>query len=350
MKLLVRAFTIAVLVSLNAQVHAITYTNFVTQADLAAALSNNATIGFTYAGNKFVGSVYFGTNNNQLYSTNLTGGSVAPFGAPIPGYSGEIYVNSSLGIGGFGDRDIFAGSEASNTIYRVSNDGTTQGPFVTSGITGGVRSIGFDPYGLYGYQMVLATNAGNVYTVDSSGTPTLLVNTGEDTEGIGFAPQQFGPYPKGTLFTASENSGSIRAIAPNGAVSLVTSISGAEMLAFVPLNLGASGDPVEGFYAAAYPVNIAKADASEFVAYKGDLVVTDEYGHGVYHVHWNGASFDKTLLGSFPAQPEDGVFVSLDIIIPEPPTYLLFALAIGMVFGWRSLSNQKAKWASDFEL
>ena len=201
---------------------AITYTDFVTSADLSSVLSNNATIGFTYAGNKFVGSVYFGTNNNQLYSTNLSGGGVAPFGAPIPGFTGEIYVNSSLGIGGFGPRDIFAGSEASNTIYRISNDGTTQGTFVTSGITGGVRSIAFDPYGLYGNQMTVATNAGNVYTVDSSGTPTLLASVGEDTEGTGYAPQAFGPYPKGTLFVGSEGSGSIRAIAPNGTVSLVT--------------------------------------------------------------------------------------------------------------------------------
>ena len=62
-----------------APVYAITYTDFVTSADLSSVLSNNATIGFTYAGNKFVGSVYFGTNNNQLYSDRIwSGGGVAP--------------------------------------------------------------------------------------------------------------------------------------------------------------------------------------------------------------------------------------------------------------------------------
>ena len=55
------------------------------------------------------------------------------------------------------------------------------------------------------------------------------------------------PRPLGTLFTASEGSGSIRAITPTGGVSVVTTVSGgAEMLSFVPLNLGSSGNPVGG--------------------------------------------------------------------------------------------------------
>lgn len=328
MKLTSLAAAMAVVVALGGSAPAITFNPFVTQADLAAGLSNNSTIGFAYAGNKFVGSVYFGPNNNQLYSTNLNGGGLALFGGPIPGFSGEIYVSSSLGLGGFAGRDIFAGSESSNTIYRISNDGTTQGTFVGAGITGGVRSISFDPYGLYGNQMIVATNAGNVYTVDSSGMPTLLASIGEDTEGTGFAPQNFGPFAAGTLFVASEGSGSIRAIAPNGAITPVTNISGAEMLAFVPLNLGGSGNPVEGFYAASYPQNVIKADASEFIPYIGDIVVTDEYGHGVYDVHWNGANFVTTNLGQFPAQPEDGIFVSLDIILPEPSSCLLAVLGV----------------------
>jgi len=61
---------------------ALAFTPFVTSANINATLSNNQTIGFAYAGDKFVGSVYFGTNNNQLYQTNLSGGNVTKFGAP----------------------------------------------------------------------------------------------------------------------------------------------------------------------------------------------------------------------------------------------------------------------------
>lgn len=314
-----------------APAQAIVFNDFVTQGDLSTLLSNSSTIGFAYAGDKFVGSVYFGSNNNQLYLSDLTGGSLALFGAPIPSFSGEIYVTSSLGIGGYGPRDVFAGSEASNTVYRIANNGASQGPFVTSGIVGGVRSIAFDPYGLYGQQMVVATNAGNVYTVDNTGVATLLTNVGEDAEGLGFAPQTFGPYAAGTLFVASEGSGSIRAVSPAGATSVVTAISGAEMLSFVPLNLGASGNPVEGFYAAAYPIKVVKADASEFLSYLGDMIVTDENGHGVYNVHWDGSNFINTYLDTFPAQPEDGIFVTSDILVPEPSMLVLLAIGVGFV-------------------
>ncbi len=306
--------------------HAISFSTFVSGSDLSSTLGNTATIGFAYAGDKFVGSVYYGANNNQLYSTDLLGGGMQKFGTPMAGFSGEIYVSSSLGIGGYGPRDIYAGSEAGGTVMRISHDGSSQGVF-TSGLVGGVRSIAFDPYGLYGNQMIVATSAGRIYTVSNTGTATLLANVGEDAEGLSFAPQTFGTYAAGTLFVASEGSGVLRAITPGGGISTaVTGLAGAEMVSFVPLNLGTSGNPVEGFYAAAYPANIQKAAASEFVPYIGDAIVTGETTHLVSRVHWNGSAFEVSSLGTFPAQPEDGIFVTADIIrppVPEPGTWAL---------------------------
>jgi hypothetical protein len=112
----------------------------------------------------------------------------------------------------------------------------------------------------------------------------------------------------GTLFTASEGSGSIRAITPTGGVSVVTTVSGgAEMLSFVPLNLGSSGNPVEGFYASAFPSNVVTAGASQFAGLLGDLVVTSEFSHTVT---------TSPRLGFFPAQPEDGIIVTAALIRP----------------------------------
>jgi hypothetical protein len=315
---------------------AITFNTFVSSTDINTTLANNATIGFAYAGDKFVGSVYFGTNNNQLYSTDLSGGSVAKFGAPISGFSGEIYVGASLGTGGYGPRDIYAGSEAGGSIYRIAHDGSSQSVFAT-GLVGGVRSIAFDPYGLYGNQMVVATNAGRVYTVSNTGVASLLANVGEDAEGLSFAPQAFGSFAAGTLFVASEGSGTLRAITAGGAITnAVTGLPSAEMVSFVPLNLGSSGSSVEGFYAAAYPNNIQKADASQFTPYLGDAIVTGETGHQVWDIHYNSgtSTFDVTELGLFPAQPEDGIFVTADIIqapVPEPTTYALMFAGLGVV-------------------
>lgn len=326
-------------------VDAVSFTTFVSGSDINAVEGQNQTIGFAYAGDRFVGSVYGGINNNQLYQTDLTGGSVALFGAPLlsstnSAYGGEIYVTSSLGIGPFGSsRDIFAGSQNFGEVTRISHNGSTQGTFAT-GLVGGVRSIAFDPYGLYGFNMIVATSAGRIYEIDSSGVATLIGNVGEDAEGLSFAPQATGPIPSGGLVVASEGSGSLRYIpGGNAAPVLLTSVGAAEMVSFVPLNLGASGNPVEGFYAANFPVDIIKAPASDFSAFLGDIVVTGETTHQVSRVHWNGSSFDVTNIGSFPNQPEDGIFVTADIVnpcirnpqlcqVPEPSTLPLLWLAL----------------------
>jgi hypothetical protein len=326
--------SLAIVALLSLPAHAIGYSDFVTQSALSSALSNSSTIGFAYAGNKFVGSVYFGSNNNQLYSTDLSGGNVQKFGAPIAGFLGENYVTASLGVGAWGaQRDVYVGSEATNQVYRIRNDGSATGLFASLAGEGSIRSIAFDPYGLYGGDMVVATRSGHVYRVDSAGSSSLLASTGEDTEGIGFAPQQFGSFAKGTLFVASESSGSIRAVTPSGVLTTIAAVGGAEMLSFVPLNLGGSGDPVEGFYSASFPTKVVKAAASDFTAYKGDIVVTSETAGNVWQVHFDSGTggFVSTLIGGFPGQPEDGIFVSLDVIhppVPEPGVWALMAAGL----------------------
>lgn len=295
-------------------------------------------IGFAYAGNKFVGSNYF---NNQLYQTDLSGGSLQPFGAPLPissGSIGEIYVSSSLGLGGFGSsgaRDIFAGSEAAGNVYRFSNDGSTQSLFAT-GLSGDVRGIAFDPYGNYGFNMVVTTQTGNVYQVDSTGSATLLANVGADAEGLDFTPQAFGDIPAHTLVVVSEGTGRLTAISPDGTEKdLGLHFGTPEMLSFVPLNLGDSGNPLEGFYAANYPANVIKAGASEFSAYKGDAVITDETNHNMYHIFWDSAAgaFSTSVIGTFPSQPEDGIFLTSAILtpVPEPESYAMLLAGLGLL-------------------
>ena len=86
----------------------------------------------------------------------------------------------------------------------------------SQGLVGGVRSIGFDPYGVYGNDMIVATSVGRVYRVNSAGVATQIANLGVDTEGIDFAPQAFGPIAAGTLVVLSEGDGHVRAISPTG--------------------------------------------------------------------------------------------------------------------------------------
>lgn len=303
-------------------------------------------IGFSYAGNKFVGSNYF---NNQLYQTDLNGGNLQAFGAPIPFYAGtgEIYVSSSLGLGGFGSRDVFAGSQFEGNVYRFSNDGSTQSLFA-SGLVGGVRGIAFDPFGNYGNNMLVTTSIGNVYSVNSTGTATLLANVGGDAEGLDFAPQQFGNISAGTLVVVSEGTGRLNAITSGGAMTdLGLQFSTPEMLSFVPTNLGISGNPLEGFYAANYAVNVIKAGASQFSSFLGDAVITEEGSHQMYRISWDSTAgaFNKSWIGTFPSQPEDGIFVTAAILnpgctatntcnqsaVPEPETYVMLLAGLGLL-------------------
>jgi hypothetical protein len=157
---------------------------------------------------------------------------------------------------------------------------------------------------------------------------TLIASTGEDTEGLDIAVA--GP-DAGDLIVASEGSGNIRAISPTlGLLGVIANVPSAEELTFVPLNLN-TGDPVEGFYGANYPVDIQKADASQFTSELGDIIVTGETTHLVTDLHFNGTNYVPTTLGSFPDQPEDGIFVTAAIVnpgVPEPATLALFGSAL----------------------
>ena len=320
---------IATLIAVPAATGSVTFSTFVSSSSLSSLLGNTSTIGFTYAGNKFVGSVYFGSNNNQLYSTDLTGGSLALFGSPIPGFSGEIALGSSLGLGGFPSRDIYAGSEVGTSIYQFSNNGSTQGLFVT--LPGGnIRGITFDDVGTFGGNMLVSTSSGRIYSVASNGSFTQIANLAQDSEGLAIGTSKFGSFA-GYLLVGSEGSGQINAINPTThAVTLVTTVPSAEVLSSVPLNLG-SGGPLEGFYAANYPVDIINAGASQFAGLQGDLVVTGETTGLMTDIHWNGSTFVSTNIGAFPNQPEDGIFVTQAIIHPTPEPGTILMVGTGVV-------------------
>ena len=267
--------------ALASSAHAsVTFSTFVHGSDINSLLGQQNTIGFTYAGNKFVGSVYFGSNNFQLYSTDLTGGNVALFGSAMSGTPGETVLGASLGQSGFAAGDIYA-SPADGNIYHYVNSGGSPTLFSTMPDGSVVRQIFFDPGSTFGGNMLVSTSGGHIYSINSSGTVSLIATLGVDLEGLDIAATGFGPLG-GDLLVTSEQTNTLYAIdSSTFAVSTVLSgLSLAETVSVVPLNLGSSGNPLEGFYVANYPVDVQKASYLDFTSYLGDAIVTQKASSG----------------------------------------------------------------------
>jgi hypothetical protein len=283
------------------------------------------TIGFAFAGNKFVGSAQadgFGV----LYSTDLSGGNLQPFAAniAIPGgnYASEHAIAGSLGLGGFPSRDLYVA--AGNAVLHISNDGTRSDLLVT-GLSGAVDALIFDAVGTFGHDLLLSTTAGNIYRVDSSGRALLIASISAKIEGLDVAPlgAGFGRFD-GQLIIVGESDGLVRAVSLTGTVTVLnqaTPIPQPETITFVPLDLGASGSPVEGLYGAMYPNTIMKADISQFRLFKGDAIVrTESLDQRISRMHWNGQTFEITVIGFNPAEGEGALFVSPTMINPGVDT------------------------------
>ncbi|MBV8380792.1 MAG: hypothetical protein JO369_08550 [Paucibacter sp.] len=337
-----------------ARADSVTFQTFVSESQLDSALGQSNTIGITYAGDEFVGSVYFGQNNLQLYSTNLSGGNVQLFGSPLPDGGGETVLAASLGLGGFSPGNIFA-SGADSNIYMYGHSGGTPTLFATiPGQYGTTRQIFFDPGSSFGGQMLVTTTAGAILSFAPDGKMTVIALLGQDSEGMDIASSNYGQYA-GQLLISSEGSGEIHAVSSTGVVTLLMSSAGgainigeAETVSTVPLNLGQSGNPVEGFYVADYPYDIQHAGASDFSGMLGNTIVTDEYGSdsGVWELVYNGDAannFNVVQVGSLPYQSEDGIFVTAQRIsditgtsngntVPEPGTWGLAVAALAALW------------------
>ncbi|WP_292996568.1 FxDxF family PEP-CTERM protein [Nitrosomonas sp.] len=55
----------------------------------------------------------------------------------------------------------------------------------------------------------------------------------------------------------------------------------------------------------------------------------------MYHIFWDSSigAFSTSIIGTFPNQPEDGIFLTSAILtpVPEPETYAMLLAGLGLL-------------------
>jgi hypothetical protein len=328
----------------------------VASAGLAlAALPCSAQITLRQTGAPFnnpIGVAYNPTNTSLIVSSNYPTGNpftysrIDEFGnttqwSTASGQSDEVYLDiPRTAAGGFTVGEAFTGNGTPGQILKISADGSAVTNTWTTlpGESGLLRGqLKFDKTGIFGFNLLVTTTTGNVWSVASNGAATHLASLGAgDFEGITVVPNNPGRYGPmaGKIVVGDENSNNIWTIDTAGNVNVLQGISPTvEGLHIVPAN--------ERFVGVAYSDSrILYADSVDFLPYVGDLlVVSEQFGFGtsgLSRLLWNGSSFVSVPVplhpGSFlPSQWEGSTFAP--VAVPVPGAAAVFGL--GLLIGAR---------------
>lgn len=286
------AFATAVVATLAALVAA--------QAATASTITlTPVAIGF----NNPIGVDYYEPTNSVLLTTNYPSGFpfnfelVASDGtrtqySSVAGLTDEIYpatIRSSSCQGGFTVGDAFVGTGVPGAVAKISAGGAVvQNPWVTlPGETSLLRGGLFqDRYCAFGGDLIATTENGDVWRIDSAGTPTFVGRGGAFMEGPTTVPNdpRYGPWA-GTVVATDESSGRVWSVAPDGTATSWFFGEAPESIRVIPAN--------ENFYGVDFAgVTLWTAPPSEFTGMVGDILLANENGT-LDHVTWNGTSFVK---------------------------------------------------------
>jgi uncharacterized repeat protein (TIGR01451 family) len=243
---------------------------------------------------KLILSVNFPTG--QPYNFELVGpdGGHAPFSG-ISGLTEEVKiaaVREGPCQGGFTAGEVFTGTGVPGVIARIApNGGSVINPWVTlPGETGLLRGSLFqDRYCAFGGDLLVVTTAGNAWRVTSAGVATQLASLGTHLEGLTTVPNdaaKYGPWA-GRALAGAEDQGRIYAIGADGSVNFYELGPRPEDIDIIPTH--------ENFYGVDFGGStIWGAAPDQFSDKVGDILMSQEFPGILWHVRWNGLSFEAT--------------------------------------------------------
>lgn len=330
--------------------HSRCWSAFSAAAVVALAGVAGAQVKFQETGAPFfnpIGVAYHSGLRSLIVTSNYPSGSpysfsrIDEFGgttqwSSAAGLSDEVYLDIPRSpAGGWTPDEAYSGNGRPGQILKISADGLTVTPnwITLPGETGLFRGqLRFDRAGTFGNDLIATTTSGNVWRINSAGTPTLLANLGRggDFEGLVTIPNdvsRYGPLA-GKIVVGDEASTNLWTVDAAGTVSVLNNVAPPiEGLHIVPANERFVGvDYADG--------RILYTEYGQFDPFVGDLLVVSETyatgSSGLTRLLWNGTSFDQapvtlTADSFIPHQWEGSTFAPISV--PAPGVAAIAAVA-----------------------
>jgi hypothetical protein len=238
---------------------------------------------------------------------------------------------------GFTPRDLFV-TEGPN-VYKVSQGSVTLFTPIAGCTSSDHNGITFDHTGNFGFDMIIACDEGNVFTIDNlPGGPhiTPIASLNRKIEGPAVVPAGFGPQG-GQIWVGAENDNAVHAIKNDGTVTLnILSHVDAEGVfvipnppcTFRPASPPGCPNPGPAYFQTEQQLNqlVWQYPLTDFTlpppGLGGNVLVTSESGADFADtslVTFNGTNYVSTSFGPRPPGLDEGsAFVDCDVPTPTP--------------------------------
>ncbi|HXI59149.1 MAG TPA: hypothetical protein VNO55_23945 [Polyangia bacterium] len=272
----------------------------VTLTPVAIGFNNPISVDFHQPTGKVILSTNYPFGEPYNFELVASDGTRSQFSS-VHGLSDEVYVAAVRSThAGFTAGELFVGTGVPGTIARISPDGSSiQNPWVVlPGEFGLLRgALHIDETGVFGGDLIVATDSGAVWRVDAAGTPTRLGSALVPLEGLITLPldARYGPWA-GKAVSCNEGGAGFFAFDPLG--QAVDSFGNLGMPACENLNVV---PPNQFFYGVDFASRILWVGApAQFTSMVGDVVVGEEAPGNLWHLVWDASAgvFHKDLLAT----------------------------------------------------
>jgi RHS repeat-associated protein len=265
---------------------------------LGTAFNNHAGIDYQQQSRSVVVSANYPTGRPNNFELIDGGGSHFPF-SNVAGIGGALKIATArddgqgASLGGFRTGELFSGTGLPGQVARIAPDGAAvQNPWVSlqgeAGLPGGLH---VDRTGVFGGDLIVVTDAGGVWRINSSGTASRVASLNTPLHGVTTVPDdaaKYGPWAGKILAGAKEQRAVYAIDAQGGATSYALGVS-PEDIRLVPAHENFFGlDTAEG--------KLWGAPADAFTALIGDILVAQESPGTLTRVRWNGTAFETGQL------------------------------------------------------